>query len=451
MRYVDPRPSPTVAAFTTALNRVVFLDGLPQIGIGGRQGIAELVIHQADARRLRDSLGGDDACFVAPNHPEYLTDWAIDKELVARFGPDTAMWADRNIVNAHPLLQRFWLANHLVANVPGGGGKAYSVAWAARGGNVLLHPEGHVAWTGDRIQPLLPGIADMACQTARRVHSGGEARRVRIQPVVWKLRFVRDVTASLHHEIADLEAAHRLPRGTGLDLGERFGALQAHLLRARERAFGRTPGADADYRGDAFFARQEAQFVALRTELCRRYVRPDGSRYLQVARLRRQVRAQGQLDTSQRERDLAMVSEMSRCLGTRQDSYGGAVLTQEQIAESLLRLRQQTLTRTPWQRLRAKLPRPVAPRVATVHAPHPIEVHAGADPAQLTLDLRRRMQDGLDHLGDTLRPLQAPHACPNPFAGSATRLPHRGGAPGERRDDSKSRGMRRRPEPMGVR
>ena len=38
----------------------------------------------------------------------------------------------------------------------------------------LLHPEGSVHWTGNRIHPLFNGIADMACEAARRAGVNGK-------------------------------------------------------------------------------------------------------------------------------------------------------------------------------------------------------------------------------------------------------------------------------------
>src|SRR5262245_66688926 len=89
----------------------------------------------------------------------------VDKEVSRRVSPLMAHWASYEIVNAGPLARVFWLANNLIANVPGGGGKAYSMAWATRGHGVLLHPEGTATWQGERVASLLPGIVDMAWET----------------------------------------------------------------------------------------------------------------------------------------------------------------------------------------------------------------------------------------------------------------------------------------------
>ena len=83
--------------------------------------------------------------FITPNHPEFFTDWMLDKELAARYAPMMANWATHDIVNGMGRWgQKFWLANNLIAQVPGDTEQAlaYSIDTAATGTPVLLHPEG---------------------------------------------------------------------------------------------------------------------------------------------------------------------------------------------------------------------------------------------------------------------------------------------------------------------
>ena len=75
------------------INRWLNLHGLPLLrdlpglrrspGLAGLCDIRDIQIPDADQTRLRASLQAGQACFLAPNHPEFFTDWMIDKELSA--------------------------------------------------------------------------------------------------------------------------------------------------------------------------------------------------------------------------------------------------------------------------------------------------------------------------------------------------------------------------------
>jgi hypothetical protein len=366
--FAGPKPNSTVSTVSTWINRAVMLP---------RQRV-RLVLPAQAASRLAALRGKP--VFLAPNHPEFLTDWAIDKELCDRAGLQTASWADQSIVNMHPLLQRFWLANNLVANVPGGGGEAYSVDWAAGGRAVLLHPEGRVGWRNNRVGSLLPGLARMAVETARQA---GEAW---VQPMVWKLVFTRDVRAELCRELGYVERRLGLSASTGA-LEERFGALLAGVQVQREHAFGRDLGPCSP---QSVFERQEGLFQSLYAELCEAFGEPEGDMMLRVGRLGRSARRAGHGEKK--------AEELDRLLGLTRDVYGGLTLTQEQVAESLKRVRQQLLRGSRADRIAALMPRPVGSRVAHVEVPNPILVRGGADPVAVTRLARRSMQAALDGL-----------------------------------------------------
>ena len=88
--------------------------------------------------------------FVTPNHPEFFTDWMIDKEISARVFLKAAFWATNSVVNGlGRLAQKFWLANNLITQIPGNSETArdHSVNGRCKGQGVLLHPEGALAGT----------------------------------------------------------------------------------------------------------------------------------------------------------------------------------------------------------------------------------------------------------------------------------------------------------------
>src|SRR6187200_877980 len=185
LAYHDPIPSPfLIHALGPVVRRIV----LPHL-----LRVRSIDFPRADVARLREVVRPGTAAFLGPNHPEFMTDWMIDKELSRRISPLMAHWASYEVVNIHPVAQALWLRNNLIANAPGGGGRAYSVKWALAGHGVLLHPEGTPSWHGDHVGPLVSGIVEMA----------REAQRLRpelpvwIVPLVWKLRFTRAVGREL--------------------------------------------------------------------------------------------------------------------------------------------------------------------------------------------------------------------------------------------------------------
>ncbi len=134
----------------TVVNRVVMLKGFA--GLRGVSDVPTIDFPQAEQSRLAAVCGPSMATFVTPNHPEFFTDWMLDKEISARVCPRAAFWATNGVVNGLGLAaQKFWLANNLIAQIPGNSEPAreHSVAWALKGHVVLLHPEGAVGWHAD--------------------------------------------------------------------------------------------------------------------------------------------------------------------------------------------------------------------------------------------------------------------------------------------------------------
>ena len=176
--FVPPRPSPGLMGALAPVNRVLCLAGTPGLraipglnripGIRGLSDVVDIDLPRTDEDRLLMAVNRTTAAFITPNHPEFFTDWMLDKELSARIAPLMASWATHDVVNGMgALAQWFWLKNNLVAQIPGTGGAAgreYSVEWALQGHGVLLHPEGGVGWHADHVAPLFPGVVDMAMQ-----------------------------------------------------------------------------------------------------------------------------------------------------------------------------------------------------------------------------------------------------------------------------------------------
>lgn len=414
-----PRPNRHLMRLLGAFNRWM-LHGLPLLRsipwlrdlpfIRGYFRVRQIELSALDRRRLAAAVNFETAAFLAPNHPEFATDWLIDKELSMRVAPRMASWADRGIVSLAP---RFWGANNLVSNDGGQDAKEYSIERAIAGNGVLLHPEGSVYWTNDVVHPLFAGVAQMAIAAARRTD-----RPVYIVPVVWKYHFVGDVSRGLHREMDAIERGLDLIPMDGLPVTERFRVLQYSVLALRMAKFGFRVPLDAD-----FFERQELLRDHLLAQLAARYESdPLESIERRMGRLRRTIhRARRALageprdaSTEARRRELALdaerVDEVLRLGEMTREVYGGDTLTQEQIAECLKRTRDRVLRRGLRNRLAVMLPRPAGTRVVHVSVPEPILVRhvesydARAYEQELLDRTRGAMQAAIDAINARIAP-----------------------------------------------
>ncbi len=417
--YRDPAPAPWLIRLLGPVNRHLLLGPLLRV--------RRLDLPDEDLARLRAAVNPGTAAFLGPNHPEFLTDWLIDKEISRRAAPLMAHWASYEIVNGSPLSQRFWLANNLVANAPGGDGRAYSIRWALAGHGVLLHPEGTATWQCERIGPLLPGIADMAWEAAARLAERGDPRPVYVVPLVWRLRFLADPRPGLAREMAHVERALGLPPGPrGVE--ERFGALMGRLLaRQCERLGLPAPAFDPAAPGAAYFGAQAAALAALRGELAKVHAPLDDDPTRAQHRLRRSIHALEKVDPEGAKRDRRRLAELQRLHGFDPDLYDRPSLAPERIAEVLKRLRATLVTRGTANAMHNLVPVAVAPREAHVRVPEPLAAHeafaAGGEEAdaksRLLGTLRDRLQAGQDALRERFAASDRARALRNPLASGA--------------------------------
>lgn len=399
--YRDPSPAPWLIHALGVVNRFVILPRFMKL--------RRFDLPAEDLARLRAAVNPGTAAFLGPNHPEFLTDWMVDKELSRRASPLMAHWASYEIVNASPVVQAFWLANNLIANVPGGGGRAFSVAWAERGHGVLLHPEGTATWQGERVSMLLPGIVDMAWDAAEALAARADARPVWLVPVVWRLAFVGDVSSGLSREIAHIERGLELQTSVG-PLASCFGVLMCRLLLRQCEQLGlAAPWLDPALRGRDYFAAQARVVDELKTSLAARYGELDPDLTRAQFQLRKAMRERSASEPDGVRRDRVRLTELQRLAGLDPALYDRPRLAQERIAEVLKRTRSSLLTRGFRNALHNTAPVAVGPRVVHVRVPEPLAVHAAlaacppqgeaAARAALLAEHRRRMQGALDHLG----------------------------------------------------
>lgn len=419
MAYRDPRPLPWLIGLTGLLNRHLILPRLLRI--------ERIDLPVEDETRLRAAVHPGSAAFIGPNHPEFTTDWMLDKEIAHRVSPRMAHWASWDIVNAHPLAQRFWLGLNLIANVPGGGGRARSLQVAREGHGVLLHPEGTATWRGARVGALVPGIATLALDAWRAERAAptgpaGTPRPVWVVPVVWRLRFTGDVSRALGREVDRIARALDLDVPRACPLEARFAALHVAVLIARARRFGVVLpcGGPAD-----FFAAQETLAGVLIRELASRHGAPKGPPGRWLHGVRRACRRASRDDVAA-ARDLALAREIERLHRFEAEDTATPGLTQERIAESLQQIRSSLVTRGWRNALHNLVPVAVGRRIAHVRVPAPIAVDGRAAAGALVDQLQARMQAGLDALGESIASDAARFVRPNPFiARGVCGKPHR--------------------------
>ena len=440
--FTPPRPNGALMRLMGVVNRWLLLFGLPWLRrvpfvrdlplARGYFWLRRLDLPTADAERLRQAVNPLSAAFLAPNHPEFGFDWMMDKEISTRVAPRMASWASHHIVASAP---RFWLANNLVANDGGDAAVDYSVRTALRGDAVLLHPEGMVRWTADKVHAPFEGIAQLAIEAARRAAHEGVNRPVFIVPIVWKLVHAGDVSDALRAEMARIEKSLGLDSSDNPNVAERFRRLQENVLSLRAERFG---AISLDW-APSFFERQHTLRMYLVRDLETRHsIERSDDLDRRIHRLEKAIRAaraglrsaathsvSSSTDATLRD-DLAMVEEATRLGGFTRDVYGGEVLTQEQIGESLKRLRASLLRGGLRNAAHNFLPAPFGPRVAHVRVPEPILVdpkRAASGPdrpahvAELLARVRSAQQSALDSINREVAPMVARFAHPNPFSG----------------------------------
>jgi hypothetical protein len=394
----------------TPINRAVMLRGFA--GLRGVSDIPTIDFPSDDEARLAAACGPGKATFITPNHPEFFTDWMLDKEISARVCPRAAFWATNGVVNGlGALAQKFWLANNLIAQIPGNSEPAreHSIAWALKGNVVLLHPEGAVGWHGNHVAPLMPGAVKMASEALRRGRAENSGFQAFVAPVVWKLVFQRDVEPELHKECGYVEGRLAMASGEGLSLAERVYRLYETLLDRDEAQLGIDVKA-----GRAFAGRHAALVSAICAKLSALLgLDTPPSEPASLLRVARRMLREAKKDS----RGPQIKAEIERlALNLRLGAYAfrNETVTQEELAEHIKRIRNDHCKGSFRDTLNRYVPRPAGPRTAIIRVPEAIAMHEfeGTTEQAVAL-LHQGMQEALDGIGDG----GALHRYRNPFAG----------------------------------
>lgn len=429
-----PEPSRSLISLLSPVNRWLTLGGIPGLravpmlgeipGIRGLVDVPHIDFPVPEQQKLKAAVNPNTAAFITPNHPEFFTDWMLDKEVLSRTAPLAACWATHVVVNGMgKAAQQFWLKNNLIAQIPGAEGqrgKEHSITWAMSGHGVLLHPEGDVGWHGDYVAPLFTGAADMALEAARRIKLAGERRKVFIAPVVWKLVFTRNVAKRLHQELDYVEQRLTLPSSHALDSpAARLYAAYDALLRRDEARW------SLSNNGRPYFERHRTLLAFLSAALDQRLdsleaspARDAGVEAL-IRRGERWMREAPNPHPAYKDmRD--MVRTLRQLCRMRPEIYRSPSLSQENVAEGIKRIRNDYCLSTRRDMMNKFMPVPAGPRVAIIRVPEAIEVVPDSGTARtLTDDLRRRMQFKLDEINAEIGQMTKCIRYPNPFRSRA--------------------------------
>lgn len=424
--FVAPRPNQMLIRLMTAVNRVFMLKGIPLLRdlwplnkvppFRGLTNIRHIDFPAEDEARLGSVCGKGRATFITPNHPEFFTDWMIDKEVLARVSPLAASWATHGVVNGMgPLVQKFWLANNLIAQIPGNAAAArdHSEAWALKGHGVLLHPEGSVGWHGNYVAPLLPGAVEMAREALEQGRVTDPGFEAWVAPIVWKLVFLGDVEKPLMAECAYVEKRLKLADGAERPVAERVYAIYLALLARDEERLGIVANFGAGYavRQRAVVAELEKQ---LATVLDADAAKEGPDELLRLAR--RRLRDKGAPRTEATKALKLLAESLARVRRVGEFAFRGETVTQEELAEHLKRIRNDYCAGSLRDTLNRFLPQPAGSRRAHIRVPEPLSLQRFTGSVDEALELlRARMQAALDAINADLERKGAFRRYANPF------------------------------------
>ncbi len=420
-----------MAALMTPVNRIVMLKGIPLLryvpGLNkfapfrGLANVRRIDFPSADMARLKATIGPGKATFIGPNHPEFFTDWMIDKEILSHVAPEATAWATNGVVNGlGALAQKFWLANGLIAQIPGNSdaAKKFSIEWSLTGKGVLLHPEGAVGWHSDHVDHLMPGAAQMAMEALERGRATDPNFEAWLAPVIWKLAFEHDVEAGLLRECAYVEKKLKIERSATATLPERVFDIYRTVLRRDAGRF------DLQVPEMPTFSQWHYEMlrrlcVELGDEAAASGGAFDGEAVLRRARRELRVMEKhsvaDQAEKRKRWKDLSdSLANGLRLAGSW--AFSDETITQEEIAEHIKRLRNDYCRGTMRDTLNAFVPQPAGPRTAHIRVPEPIAVHSFNGTAEeLTQELHRQLQTAIDAVNLEPQLAQRFIRYPNPF------------------------------------
>lgn len=412
MTFVKPNPNKMMMALLVPVNRWLNLKGtsllkwIPLVNkmpvVKGLCDITKIDMAEHDSQKLRFYINKNTVAFIGPNHPEFYTDWMLDKEISARFAPKMASWATHEVVNGMGKgMQKFWLKNNLIAQIPGTGNKEakdYSIEHAINGYGVLLHPEGYVGWHSDKIAPLFSGIFDMAYQAYEMTEG---KKSVYMVPVVWKLAFNKDVTKQLNKELNYIEDELSLINTQLNTLEDRISLVFKHIFEKVANKYNIVIPFKNVIQYHSEILRVLAQNLAVKTNTML-----TNDLILDIKVLNKKIK---ELDKHMFKEEHKINQEIKRLVEFDFSYFNDVYLTQENMAELLKKIRIQYCTAGIWNMIHKFIPSPIAARTAFIKVPDAIclneLVHKGNKELikeQALTIMKNRMQESLDDINAKL-------------------------------------------------
>lgn len=451
--FAKPIPSWLMMGIMSPLNRWLVLKGVPGFrrlpliwnlpilrdlpSPGSTAKVLSVDFPEGEIAKFKAHINPNTAAFVGPNHPEFWTDWSLDKHFADVISPRMSHWAWYGTVNANPLIQGFWLRNNLISNAPNGKeeAKRCAIDWAKQGYGNLLHPEGGVHWTANKVQTIFGGIIDLAIRTSQELIDSGDPRPVYAIPMVSKYFFVEDVGPALAAETDLIERKLGFPTDRHAKLEDRFFSLQQRILAQKLKAF-EIKSAPPEITPKNFFAAQKSAQMDLTGRLAVIYGAREGDLPTQLRAYEKEIKLLRPADRSSQDEaskkrykdETTLVAEIRRLDTFQEDVYGTDSLTQEQIAETLKRTKRDLVNFTTMDGIRNVLPVAAGWRRVLLRCGEPINVrerlerHQGEAKVlsdELVSEFRSRMQSKLDELIAESRQITDQFAKANPFASAS--------------------------------
>ncbi len=403
--FTPPQLWPAFSKAMSWVNRILMLHGLPLLrdmpglrrvhGIRGLADVRQIHVSEIEIAKLEVLCADGSATFLLPNHPEFFTDWMLDKEIIARAAPECASWATNGVVNGMGgAMQKFWLWNNLVAQIPGNSEPArnFSVDWALQGKCVLLHPEGAVGWHGDYVAHLMPGAANMALAAKAKAPQTS----VRLVPIVWKLAFVEDATKGLARECAYVENSLKLGRAGTANPAERVHAIFDKLFDREAEKLSLAAFSQSMSIRQKRDAIEAAACMQLESCLADGHAGRDAAVIIQL--VKRKARAEGKVPAPETKAAQKLAERLALVLRLGDFAFEKSDITQEQVAEHLKRLRNDWCKGSWRDAANQFIPQPVARRHAHIRVLEPILVQGTEESAHMMAAVRTSMQNALDEI-----------------------------------------------------
>ena len=108
------------------VNRYLILQGIPGLrrlpliwqlplvrdlpGPGSTAKVLDVDFPASEVAKFKEYINPNTAAFIGPNHPEFWTDWSLDKYFADAVSPKMSHWAWYGTVNANPFMSGKYLA-----------------------------------------------------------------------------------------------------------------------------------------------------------------------------------------------------------------------------------------------------------------------------------------------------------------------------------------------------